>query len=349
MVYPKFRICVRCFTFNHSNYIKDALDGFSMQKTDFPYVCCIVDDASTDGEQEIIDQYLKDNFILTNESTSYTKETDYANIVYAQHKDNDNCFFAILYLKENHYSLKKTKIGYLKEWRDICEYEAICEGDDYWISTNKLSLQVKYMDQHRDCGLCYTNFHRRYDCSKRFDLNVFHSSNSGIYPYSEIPESVVLKGSFFCPPSWLYRISLFRNKPNIKTLDGSFVLFVHAICMSKVYFLDEVTTIYRVSHESATHSKNPVKIYEREESLLKTKLELIRYYNLDPLYSEKIVINYFNRNVFFLISLDKTKDILEHRLYPCFSKRTRFLSKIARIRRIQQILMFFYKKTKILI
>ena len=54
MEYPKFKVCCRCFTFNQAKYITDTMDGFTMQQTSFPFVCTIVDDASTDGEQEVI-------------------------------------------------------------------------------------------------------------------------------------------------------------------------------------------------------------------------------------------------------------------------------------------------------
>ena len=40
--------------YNQSKYIEDALNGFIMQKTNFPFVCVIIDDASTDGEQDVI-------------------------------------------------------------------------------------------------------------------------------------------------------------------------------------------------------------------------------------------------------------------------------------------------------
>ena len=158
MEYPKFKVCVRCFTFNQSKYIEDAMNGFTMQQTDFPFVCCIVDDASTDGEQNVIKKYMDMHFDYSQNSVSFEKETDYADVLYAQHHVNKNCYFVIILLKENHYSQNKTKMQYLKEWRDICEYEAICEGDDYWIESNKLQEQVNYMQNHIDCSLCHTGF-----------------------------------------------------------------------------------------------------------------------------------------------------------------------------------------------
>ena len=62
MEYPKFKVCVRCSTFNQAKYIEDTMNGFVMQQTDFPFVCCIVDDASTDGEQDVIKKYMDMHF-----------------------------------------------------------------------------------------------------------------------------------------------------------------------------------------------------------------------------------------------------------------------------------------------
>lgn len=72
MKYPDFTVCVRCMTYNQSKYIEDAMNGFTIQQTDFPFVCCIVDDASTNGEQLVIKNYLKKYFDFTDTSVSYS-------------------------------------------------------------------------------------------------------------------------------------------------------------------------------------------------------------------------------------------------------------------------------------
>ena len=158
MKYPDFKVCVRCFTFNQSEYITDAMNGFTMQQTSFPFVCTIVDDASTDGEQEVIKQYVDENFDRSEKGVSYTKETDYAHILYAQHKTNKNCYFAILFLKENHYSIKKPKLPYLKEWDDEVEFIAMCEGDDYWIMPDKLQVQYDMLLKDPNAMMVYTDY-----------------------------------------------------------------------------------------------------------------------------------------------------------------------------------------------
>lgn len=152
-----FKVCVRCSTYNQSPYIKDALDGFCMQKTTFPFVCTIIDDASTDGEQEIIKKYLFEHFDLEDELIVRNEETDDYVLTFVRHKTNINCFFAVLYLKYNHYSIKEQKLHYISEWLDSVEYEAHCEGDDYWTDPHKLQRQVSFLEDNPDYVLCFHN------------------------------------------------------------------------------------------------------------------------------------------------------------------------------------------------
>lgn len=50
-------VTVVCITYNHEKYLRDALDGFLSQKTDFQYKIVIYDDASTDNTAAIIEEY----------------------------------------------------------------------------------------------------------------------------------------------------------------------------------------------------------------------------------------------------------------------------------------------------
>ena len=59
-----FKVSVRCMTYNQAPYIEDAMNGFCMQQTDFPFVCNVMDDASADGEQDFIRKYLEEHFDL---------------------------------------------------------------------------------------------------------------------------------------------------------------------------------------------------------------------------------------------------------------------------------------------
>lgn len=152
-IFNYWMVCVICTTYNQSGYIIDALDGFVMQQTVFPFVCCIVDDASTDGEQEVIRKYVNENFDIQDISIAFDKDVDYGHVSFAQHKTNNNCYFAVIYLKENHYR-KKSKKPYIKEWEDNAKYIALCEGDDYWTDPMKLQKQVEFLEEHPEYSLC---------------------------------------------------------------------------------------------------------------------------------------------------------------------------------------------------
>ena len=50
-------VTIRCITYNHEPFIRRCLDGFVMQKTNFPFEAVVHDDASTDGTADIIREY----------------------------------------------------------------------------------------------------------------------------------------------------------------------------------------------------------------------------------------------------------------------------------------------------
>ena len=55
----KAKITICCITYNQEAYIRQALDGFVMQKTNFPFIVRIGDDCSTDNTRKIIEEYEK--------------------------------------------------------------------------------------------------------------------------------------------------------------------------------------------------------------------------------------------------------------------------------------------------
>ena len=125
---PDFLVRVNCMTYNHSKYIQDALDGFCMQQTNFPFICTIIDDASTDGEPEILKSYFQDHFDIGNKDFFRNEEYETHSLLYAQHKENKNCFFAVILLNINHYRARKSKRPYAGEWREVKYYANSISG-----------------------------------------------------------------------------------------------------------------------------------------------------------------------------------------------------------------------------
>lgn len=50
-------VTIWCPTYNHEKFIKDALDGFLSQETNFDFQVLIYDDASNDKTAEIVKEY----------------------------------------------------------------------------------------------------------------------------------------------------------------------------------------------------------------------------------------------------------------------------------------------------
>lgn len=150
-----FLVRVNCMTYNQSSYIEDAMNGFCIQQTNFPFLCVIVDDASTDGEPEVIMKYLDDNFDRIIIELSTEDETDEYIRIFARHKENNNCFFCVLLLKYNHSSAKKAKLTNIEGLINPIKYIALCEGDDYWTDPLKLQKQVEFLDANEDYVLSF--------------------------------------------------------------------------------------------------------------------------------------------------------------------------------------------------
>ena len=52
-------VAIHCLVHNHEPYLCDCFEGIVMQKTNFPFVAIVHDDASTDGSAVIIREYKK--------------------------------------------------------------------------------------------------------------------------------------------------------------------------------------------------------------------------------------------------------------------------------------------------
>lgn len=151
-----YKASIHCITYNQSAYITDAMNGFAMQQTNFPFVAVIIDDASTDGEQAVIKSYVEEHFDHS-EKTGYREwETEDAYWTFAHHKENENCHFVVVLLKRNLFNEPEKKGALVKEWMET-KYVAMCEGDDYWMDSLKLQKQVGFLEEHEDFGFVGAN------------------------------------------------------------------------------------------------------------------------------------------------------------------------------------------------
>lgn len=246
---------VSCMTFNQATYIEDAMNGFCMQETNFPFVCTILDDCSTDGEQDVIKNYLEAHFDLEDSSVVRNEETDDYFLTFAQHKTNKKCYFAVLFLKYNHYSIKKLKKPYIKEWCDT-KYVALCEGDDYWIDPLKLQKQVDFMEAHPKHSLCFCA-NQRLLPSGEIVFDKRYDSDMEICPMKDI---ILGGGGYMATNSMLYRQSMYVPYTTwaSKCSVGDLPMTLTLACKGYVGYIADIMCVYRVtaagSWSSTTYS-----------------------------------------------------------------------------------------------
>lgn len=234
-------VYVECMTYNQSNYIEDALRGFVMQRTDFPFVCMIMDDASTDGEQEIIKSFLKQEFDL---STMDRAEDEEAETIIAKHNTNDNCTFVICLLKENHLSTKLDKEHLLCKWRDLSKYIALCEGDDYWTDSRKLQIQYDFLEKNREISLC---FHSVKVLKAACNTLVDDFLTRDVPGVSTILD--LLKGNYIHTPSVMYRFdNTYSDKIHAMgmTYVGDYPMWMLCAQKGNLYKIEESMAVYRL-------------------------------------------------------------------------------------------------------
>ena len=123
-------VSIVCITYNQEWFIRDCLNGFFTQKTNFQFEVLIHDDASTDNTANIIREY----------------EAKYPNIIQP------------IYQTENQYSKGiNPGVEYLLPIAQG-KYIALCEGDDYWTDPYKLQKQVDFLEANPEYSLCFCKF-----------------------------------------------------------------------------------------------------------------------------------------------------------------------------------------------
>lgn len=271
----QFKVRVNCTTFNHASYIEDTLNGFTMQQTTFPFVCTIFDDYSTDGEQEIITKYLKDFFDFDDLSVAREKETDDYTMVFVRHKTNKNCYFVVVFLKYNHYSIRKPKPPYVLEWNNT-PYYAICEGDDYWIDPYKLQKQVDIMEADESISMCYTRSKCFSESRNQFTLvrSIDCIDFRTFLLYDETITLTVLIKNDLCK-----RYSKEINPLSRGWLMGDTPLWLFLCKNGKIKVLEDITAVYTAHQGSVSRSGTYLQHKKFNRSALDIRLFFIERYD----------------------------------------------------------------------
>lgn len=213
-------VSIACLAYNHEKYIRQAIESFLAQKTQYSYEIVINDDASTDGTSEIIKEY----------------EEKYPQKVRG------------IFHKENQYKEKESFI--IRDLYKECKgkYIAFCECDDFWLDNRKLQMQIEYLESHPEC-IMTTHNAIVIDCrtQKVFSLNPYERDG-----FLE-PKDIILQQKGNLPTASL----VFRKEATL--LDdfflesgvGDWPIQLYAMTKGKLYYFDRIMSAYRHNHEGS--------------------------------------------------------------------------------------------------
>lgn len=250
IIEEQVRVSICCLTFNHGNYIRDCLDGFVMQKTNFAFEVLLHDDASTDNTADVIKEY----------------EEKYPNIIKP------------IYQNENQYS---KGVGVTRKFnfpRVKGEYIALCEGDDYWIDEFKLQKQVEFLDQNKQYGGVSSNNRWFFENENKVEDSIL---DQGVITFEQLCASNKINSQ-----TALFTYDLLPNLDWMNGLKiGDWALHLSITSQLPYYRLRDITTLYRV-HTGGVHSLLP----EEQKIRNKIDVLIAVLDNLNLSYDRKVLL-----------------------------------------------------------
>lgn len=216
-------VTIRCAVYNQERYIRQCLEGFVMQETSFCYEAIVHDDASTDETVVVIKEFAN----------------KYPHIIKP------------ILETENQYSKQDGSLTRIFDKNTNGKYIAFCEGDDYWIDPSKLQKQVDFLESNPEYGMCYTRSNRYVQEDNRY-IPAFGG------PFTTFDD--LLNGNCIPTLTVVARRDLINQyrteiKPELKKWKmGDYPMWLWFAYNSKIGFIDEVTSVYRILKNSASHS-----------------------------------------------------------------------------------------------
>ncbi len=199
-------VSVVSITYNQSRYVKQALDSFLSQVTNFDYEIIVCDDASTDGTSEIVSRYAQEH------------------------------------PAQVHATLRKKNIGAQSNLIDALgrakgEYIALCDGDDYWTDSTKLQQQVDVLEKNPGINLCFHRTNVIFDDSSHPEAT-FPRDDKGF------TRNNLIKKNFIPTNSVMYRrTTSYAMASEVMPLD--WYLHLYHVRDGEIGFIDKVMSVYR--------------------------------------------------------------------------------------------------------
>lgn len=288
-------VSVVSITYNHEPYIRDCLEGFLIQKTNFPVEFIVHDDASTDHTADIMREY-------------YEKRPD---------------LFHVIIERENLYSQHKPILPPLYKMAQG-KYIAFCEGDDYWTDPLKLQKQFDFMEKNNGYSCCFHNamllnattgakkkYYKR-KLKKDWTLRDVIAGGGGLMPTA----------SMFFRSEYLEGFSELRAGCPV----GDYPLAIHLAQSGLAYYDQKIMSVYRTSVPGSWSIRN----YDSEKKRMITQRMLAWLDKIRKTFDEKEEID-FIKGYYIARQYDRDEEyekILNNKLAMNYIRRNNLIVRI---------------------
>lgn len=220
----EIKVSVFCLTYNQEQYIRETLEGFVNQKTNFKFEVLVHDDASTDSTADIIREY----------------EAKYPDIIKP------------VYQSENKYSQGIHISNQILLPMSKGKYIAFCEGDDYWCDPYKLQKQYDAMESNSDISLCVHNVQSITEDgqldSRMYPDKEIYKINDGLFDEKTTMDALFVTGAYpFHTSSYFIRRDVYALcDPLLTYLNGDMAMLWVSAVNGSYYYIDDVMSHRRL-------------------------------------------------------------------------------------------------------
>ena len=211
------KLSVLIITYNHEQFIRQAMDSVLAQEVDFDYEVVVGEDHSTDSTRQILLEYQ------------------------SRHPDK-------IRLLERPGNLGAV----VNFWRTLEEcrgdYVALLEGDDYWSDPQKLRRQIEFLDAHPDYATCFHNVRGMVMDGSEPDFDYCPPNQKPTLTFDDLLAENVIPTC-----STVFRRGVMRERPDwaLKLRMGDYPLHLLNARYGKAGYLPEMMGVYRV-HRGGT-------------------------------------------------------------------------------------------------
>ena len=238
------KVSIICTNYNKGDWVREAMDSFLNQKTNFDFEIIIIDDASTDHSYELIQEY---------QNKFPEKVRTFRNEV---------------------------NLGITRTWKKVCQeakgqYIARCDSDDFWTDPLKLQKQVDLLDASTDSLWSNTEFDMVDLDGNLIQKDAFASKALPLIDSYE--EMLVMKGMTMAS-TWLVDTTLMQDvsaQISDTAADDTFELQLE---LFKISFLSDSTTVYRMNLGSDSKPMTLETAERRFTGILESQIKYLNKY-----------------------------------------------------------------------